>query len=164
MGTVSFDPREVRLGDWLDSLVVSVLGNLSAPGIYGNSANIRLDTRFDYQGTVSIDPKRLLRAASNVIANAIDAMPDGGTLAVSTALSSKEGEGCWEIEVEDTGSGIPAEMRPKIFEPFVSHGKERGTGLGLAVAKNLLKPMEARSTSKAGWKGKRQTTNPGRSS
>ena len=133
-GTVNFEPREVQLGDWLDRLVISLLGNLSAPGIHGNPIEIQLETQFDYRGMVNIDSERLRRAVSNIVANAIDAMPGGGTFTVRTKL----GGSCWEMELEDTGIGIPAEIRPKILEPFVSFGKEHGTGLGLAVVRNIV--------------------------
>jgi len=131
-GTVNFEPREVHLGDWLDSLVISVLGSLSAPGI--QDPRIQLETQFDYRGWVNIDSERLRRAVSNIVANAIDAMPGGGIFTVRTKL----GGSCWEMELEDTGIGIPAEIRPKILEPFVSFGKEHGTGLGLAVVRNIV--------------------------
>ena len=131
-GTVNFEPREVQLGDWLDSLVISVLGSLSASGV--QAPGIQLETQFDYRGMVNIDSERLRRAVSNIVANAIDAMPGGGTFTVRTKL----GGSCWEMELEDTGIGIPAEIRPKILEPFVSFGKEHGTGLGLAVVRNIV--------------------------
>ncbi len=141
-GTVNVEPREVELGDWLDNLLTSVLRKLSAPGIPRNldensnadSTRIRLETRFDYRGRVSIDSERLRRAVSNIVTNAVDAMPDGGTFTVRTKLS----EGYWEMELEDTGGGIPIEIRPKIMEPFLTFGKEYGTGLGLAVVQNIV--------------------------
>jgi signal transduction histidine kinase len=42
------------------------------------------------------------------------------------------------IRISDTGSGIPADILPKLFEPFVTHGKSHGTGLGMAIAKSVV--------------------------
>jgi two-component system, sporulation sensor kinase E len=71
----------------------------------------------------------------NLLINGIEAMPSGGTLRVSlnhNALYRKV-----VVHVEDTGEGIPAELMPRLFEPFAS-AKERGTGLGLAVSRRIL--------------------------
>ena len=71
---------------------------------------------------------------SNIVANAVDAMPEGGTFTVKTRLD----QDCWELELEDTGCGILVDMRPKALEPSVTFGKQHGTGLGLAVAQNIV--------------------------
>ncbi|MCK7485649.1 MAG: ATP-binding protein [Bacillus subtilis] len=72
----------------------------------------------------------------NLTLNAVDAMPDGGTLSVSSALMN----GSIVIRFADTGSGIPASDLPKIFDPFYTT-KEKGTGLGLAVSYSIIKKM-----------------------
>jgi signal transduction histidine kinase len=74
------------------------------------------------------DRHLLRRALVNLVLNAVDAMVDGGALVV-TACGSKGG---WELEVADSGPGLPADLQDRIFEPFVTT-KETGTGLGLAV-------------------------------
>jgi two-component system NtrC family sensor kinase len=66
--------------------------------------------------------------------NAIDAMSKGGKLKVKTILSGNSHE--VQIVVSDTGSGIPVEILPHIFEPFVS--TKESTGLGLAVAYGII--------------------------
>ena len=70
----------------------------------------------------------------NVLINAREAMPDGGTLTLTTRLGS---EGDVEIEVADTGSGIQADHLARIFEPFFTT-KAYGTGLGLTNVKRLV--------------------------
>lgn len=92
------------------------------------------------------DANKLKQVFLNLFMNAIDAMPSGGTLtvsvkqsAVSTQPSAKslQAEGCLLIAVQDTGCGISAEDLKHIFEPFFTK-KEKGTGLGLAVCKNII--------------------------
>lgn len=77
----------------------------------------------------------LQHAILNLVKNAFDAMPRGGTLTISTRYS----EGHVDVDVEDTGSGIPDEMRSRIFEPFFSTKPiHRGSGLGLIIAKEVV--------------------------
>jgi signal transduction histidine kinase len=71
----------------------------------------------------------------NLFMNAVDAMPDGGRLSVSTAFLAERNEVC--ISVADTGTGIAPAILPYIFEPFVT-GKEKGTGLGLSISYELV--------------------------
>jgi len=69
--------------------------------------------------------------------NAIDAMPRGGNLWVRTSVS-KDGQGL-VIEVRDDGSGIPPEILPQLFEPFMTTKETgKGVGLGLAVSKSIV--------------------------
>ncbi|MEJ2032292.1 MAG: ATP-binding protein [Deltaproteobacteria bacterium] len=89
----------------------------------------------------SLDPLRLdegllYRALLNILVNAVQAMPKGGTLRVTTRRPASLTVGA-VIEIEDTGSGMPAEKQKQIFNPFFTD-KYRGTGLGLAIAKNII--------------------------
>ena len=61
-------------------------------------------------------------------------MPDGGQIEVSTKLDKNE----VMISVRDSGLGIPDSLLEKIFEPFMTHGKKEGTGLGLTIAKKIV--------------------------
>jgi len=83
------------------------------------------------------DPSQIEQVLLAVIVNAADAMPKGGNLWVESHLS---GDGCKVvILVRDDGSGIPPEIMPKIFEPFVTtKDATHGTGLGLAVSRGII--------------------------
>ena len=70
------------------------------------------------------------RALSKVIANGIEALRDSGTINISARTDDES----VLIVVEDSGTGIPAEVRDNLFEPFVTCGKAEGLGLGLAIA------------------------------
>ncbi len=83
---------------------------------------------------------QLRQVMSNLVVNARDSMPDGGTLTIRTKhVPSKDGVHEFvRIAVVDTGSGIPKEVLPTIFEPFVSTKGEKGTGLGLWIVKGIV--------------------------
>ncbi len=80
-----------------------------------------------------LDPDQMRQVALNLVLNAGAAMGGEGTLTVSTAV----GEGDVEIRFEDTGPGIPEEIRDRIFEPFFTT-KPRGTGLGLPITRQIV--------------------------
>src|ERR1700748_1289312 len=80
----------------------------------------------------------MLQILSNVIANAIDAMRQGGSLKISTRqLISTSGDGI-QIGYGDKGTGIRRDHREKIFEPFFTTKGDLGTGIGLWVARQLV--------------------------
>lgn len=82
---------------------------------------------------VTADSRLMQRVFTNLILNALQAMPDGGTLTISAAAS----DGSVAISVHDTGVGIPEAMKDKLFSPLTT-GKAKGTGLGLAVVKRIV--------------------------
>jgi signal transduction histidine kinase len=82
---------------------------------------------------VRTDRFQLEEALRNLLTNAVEAMPDGGIIRVRTR--ARDGSG--EVTVADTGPGVPAEIRDRLFEPFVT-GRERGTGLGLAIVRSVV--------------------------
>ncbi|MDA8117473.1 MAG: PAS domain S-box protein [Actinomycetota bacterium] len=93
-----------------------------------------------------IDRQQLDQIIVNLAINANDAMPQGGTLTISTSLELADGEeadveygGKIAIEVADTGSGMPPEVVSRIFEPFfTTKPRGRGTGLGMAVVYGII--------------------------
>ena len=87
----------------------------------------------------------LREAAINLVFNAVDAMPEGGTIAVRTIspVSGVEGRSV-ELEVSDTGTGMDDEIRRRCLEPFFTTKGERGTGLGLAMVYGAAQRHKAR--------------------
>ena len=84
--------------------------------------------------TVTIDRTLLARALTNVIENALHAMPGAGRLSVVSRQASVDGRQALVVEVTDTGIGMDQDALNKIFEPYFST-KATGTGLGLTIAK-----------------------------
>jgi two-component system, NtrC family, nitrogen regulation sensor histidine kinase NtrY len=82
---------------------------------------------------IPADPELLHRALSNLVLNAMDAMPDGGTLTVRT----RQNDDGARIEVTDTGSGLTPEECERIFTPYYT-SKQHGTGLGLAIVQSVV--------------------------
>ena len=126
-GETRLNLEEVRINEWLESIADILRNNLAG-------ANIQLQTEFEYRGTVWIDQEKMRRVVMNMVSNAMDAMPDGGSLTISTA---RDGEN-WLLKLHDTGTGIPVEQRSKIFDLFASFGKKNGTGLGLAMVMDIV--------------------------
>jgi signal transduction histidine kinase len=119
---------------WLPSEVLaeSALWRWKAQG---GHEKLELETNF---GTglpaVNVDPDQVKEALVNLLINAREAMPDGGRLAVITRATDRA---YVEIEVADTGCGIPRTNLDRIFEPFFTT-KQYGTGLGLTNVKRLV--------------------------
>ena len=84
---------------------------------------------------VAGDPAELREALINLILNAVDAMPEGGTLTLSTTADA---DGRAELLVADTGTGMPEHVRQRIFDPFFTTKGPRGTGLGLSMTYGIL--------------------------
>jgi signal transduction histidine kinase len=93
--------------------------------------------KYHHQGTTVgwFDANRLERVVANLVLNACEAVsPDSGQVVITTTGD----QGCLQIRVWDNGPGIPAAIQDSVFEPFVSHGKTEGIGLGLAIAKKIV--------------------------
>ncbi|MDA1129708.1 MAG: GAF domain-containing sensor histidine kinase [Chloroflexi bacterium] len=126
-GEIRFAHEEVQFDEWLESIAEILRQSLS-------KAKIQLETEFECKGKVWLDREKMRRVVLNIASNAKDAMPDGGTLTIST---SQDGEN-WRLDIHDTGTGIPVENRSKIFELFATFGKQNGTGLGLAMVDEII--------------------------
>jgi signal transduction histidine kinase len=77
---------------------------------------------------------RVERVFMNLAGNALEVMPNGGEIRIQARDLGDE----IEIEVADTGPGIPTELRTQLFQPFVTHGKKNGLGLGLALSRQTI--------------------------
>ena len=89
---------------------------------------------------VNIDKNRTEQVLVNVMMNAIDAMAGkGGTLTIRTFEEAREGRSLVVCEIDDTGGGIPDDIRNKIFDPFFTTKRDRGgTGLGLPIVRTIM--------------------------
>jgi PAS domain S-box-containing protein len=86
--------------------------------------------------TIQGRPAALAELMTNLILNALDAMPDGGTLTIATR---SERAGPVTITVADTGIGMPEAVKQRVFEPFFSTKGEAGSGLGLSMAYSIVR-------------------------
>ncbi len=114
----------------LSQLLVSVFQTIDLPE--------KIILKVDVKGFPKIrtDPTLLRRALTNLVNNAVQAMPEGGNL----ELTAHKHEDRAVITVADTGKGIPEEIKPKLFTPLVTT-KAKGQGLGLAVVKRLVEAL-----------------------
>ncbi len=95
---------------------------------------------------IRVDPMRLEQALTEIVSNALDAMPGGGRLTIEArpeAGEAGEAGGGVTIEITDSGGGIPAHILPSVCEPFFTTRSE-GTGLGLAIAKRYVEETGGR--------------------
>ncbi len=83
---------------------------------------------------IMVDPDHLKRILLNLMQNSIQAMPQGGTISLSWETENSD---C-RLFIEDSGPGIPREVRDTVFQPFYTT-REKGIGLGLSIVKNLVK-------------------------
>ena len=98
-------------------------------------SNIRITHNREGLTDAWFDSKKLERATHNLILNACEAVsPESGKIEIRTVRSGDS----VEIFIADNGQGIPETIRDSVFQPFVSHGKENGTGLGLSVALKVI--------------------------
>jgi signal transduction histidine kinase len=96
---------------------------------------VRIAVRQEGNSTGWFDTKKLERVLYNLLLNACEASAgDNGRVSVDL----REIPGGLQIRVSDNGRGIPESIRGKLFEPFISHGKENGTGLGLTVVQKIV--------------------------
>ncbi|HEU4402308.1 MAG TPA: ATP-binding protein [Candidatus Polarisedimenticolia bacterium] len=96
---------------------------------------VRLALDLDEKAYVSVDAPRMLRALHNLLANSLDALRGGGG---SIDIRCQRRESCWRLSLRDSGCGMPEEVRRRVFEPFFSHGKPNGTGLGMAIVRKII--------------------------
>jgi signal transduction histidine kinase len=127
-GRITLRPVSCDLPAFLDGVLDVLRVDFSDRGI-------EVAVEWGYTGRVTIDPDRMAQVVYNIAANARDAMPEGGRLTVATRRAGE-----WvEMRFTDTGPGVPEGIVGRIFEPFFSYGKREGAGLGLAVARRIVR-------------------------
>jgi signal transduction histidine kinase len=87
---------------------------------------------------VNASKGQLQQVFLNLIINAAEAMPDGGTLTIHSVVEGSPDEERLAVYFTDTGSGIPENIQEKIFESFLTD-KPEGTGLGLSIVKRIMR-------------------------
>jgi signal transduction histidine kinase len=114
-------------------------------GAKAKSQNVKLQTDFENNlPKLTFDPAELRQLLLNVVMNALQAMPEGGTLSIKTHQLTEGGPNYTSgfnrllIQVEDEGAGIVSDLHDKVFEPFFTT-KAGGTGLGLAICNSIVK-------------------------
>lgn len=96
--------------------------------------NVALVLKIEAPQEVLMEYARMERVFHNLLENALEMMPAGGSIIVTTHPN----ETSVEVTIEDTGPGISPEIRDQLFQPFVSYGKKNGLGLGLALSRQTV--------------------------
>jgi len=133
--------REIRLElteESPKSIIKKALGMIKIPD------NVEILDFSRAEPKAEVDSGKMNRVFSNIIKNAIDAMPDGGKL----TITSKESNGNLEMSFTDTGIGMPREVLQKIWIPFFTT-KARGMGLGLPICKKIIEAHKGEITVKS---------------
>jgi signal transduction histidine kinase/ActR/RegA family two-component response regulator len=104
----------------------------------GKGLSIEVDTQFAHTATIDGNAAELREALTNLIINAVDAMPKGGRLSFRARDERVDERDMVRVEVSDTGQGIPREVQAQIFDPFFSTKGNLGTGLGLSITYGIV--------------------------
>lgn len=126
-GVSQLNFQKVAYGDFLQEVLVFLQRDFE-------KRNISLLNENSFESEIEIDADKITRMLMNIAGNSADAMPDGGKFFVRSRQSGTS----LMIELEDTGTGMPEEIRRRIFEPFVTYGKKHGTGLGMSIVKKIV--------------------------
>lgn len=126
--------RTAKIEDELSDLNETLTGALSLIFARAKTQNVEIVSEMSADlPRIPANRNKLQQALINLANNAIDAMPKGGTLTVGTSLSDRN-TGYVEINVRDTGHGIPKEIQARVMEPFFTTKETgKGTGLGLSL-------------------------------
>ncbi len=122
--------ESVDLNELIRETVALFDAQLHAPDGPTITADLRLDSGLP---PVQADPEQIRRVLQNLLLNAIDAMPEGGTISVATRREN----GATQLEITDTGQGLTKEECSRLFTPYYT-SKQHGTGLGLAIVQSVI--------------------------
>jgi len=121
----------------MNRLVQEVVGFLS---LKGRQPEIRVAFRLGTIPAIQGSALELKEVLLNLLLNALDAMPSGGMLTITTRALNEEGsQPAIELQVQDSGVGMPDDVRLRAFDPFFTTKEEHGTGLGLAVSYGIIR-------------------------
>ena len=119
-------PETCRLSE-----VIGAAVEAQAPAAEQNRVEIQMT--IDPSIELPVEPARMERVFLNLIGNAIEAMPEGGRI----DIAAERGDHTVVVRVDDTGPGVPPSVRQRLFQPFVTSGKN-GLGLGLALSRQTV--------------------------
>ena len=119
-----------------------------------SAKHIDLRKRLTADVSADVHAGDMLQVFSNLIDNAVDALPENGTLCVRVRRSASEAH----VTVADNGPGIPALILTRIFDPFFTTKKEHGTGLGLSISKSIVEKHHGRIHSRTTMRPSRNGT------
>jgi signal transduction histidine kinase len=91
---------------------------------------------------INADRHKLMRTVQNIVNNALDALKGKPEVVIRVITGLHEGMA--QIRIIDNGPGIPEQIRARLFEPFVTHGKKNGTGLGMAIVKSVVEAHQGK--------------------
>ena len=142
-GKIHIEEQKTNLADVFHDLKDIISGQIDAKQL-----QLRMDILNVVDEDVYCDKTRLTQVLLNLLSNAIKFTPAGGAVSIRVAQlpDAPEGEGLYEIRVRDTGIGMSAEFAAHIFEPFEREqtavvSRTQGTGLGMAISKNIIEMM-----------------------
>ena len=147
--------RAARLADQLRSCAEPTAGRRSSMALGALVEKVACDCRdtlppnirleevvADADSPLSVAPAAVRTALTSICTNAREAMPDGGTLTVAARKTTRarSGRECefGQIDITDTGAGMPEDVLPKIFDPFFSTKQTVGVGIGLPVSRRII--------------------------
>lgn len=124
-------PTELLLHELIEEVLTVYQSNLQRK-------SISVERDFNDRRPVMVSRGEMIQVFSNVIANSIAAMPQGGSIQIEVKETAGSGDPSVAVAIRDEGTGIKEENLPRIFEPFFTTKGSLGTGIGLWVAKQLV--------------------------
>jgi signal transduction histidine kinase len=126
-GTIRLHPQPTSARRLLELLEEEILNQVRSP-------SLKIEVHLETIESLIVDESRLVRCLANIVKNAKEAVGETGFVTIRVSDVDPN----MHIAVSDDGPGVPDEIRGRIFEPFVTHGKKDGTGLGMAIAKSTV--------------------------
>jgi signal transduction histidine kinase len=130
----------------VDECLADVLG-------VGTSSPVTFEYRFSHDRDVLVDPPRIQRVFANIVGNAIEAMPSGGTIRFETASRREQDRSVVEFVIANDGPPIPPGDVGHVFDLSYTRSKRGGTGFGLAIAQRIVASHGGRIACRSGANG-----------
>jgi len=127
--------KKENLSDIINKLIVRY-------DLVFNSYNIKINNNIEKNTNIKTEKNRLIQVLDHVTSNAINSMPEGGTLTFNSKIVKKEDQNFIQISITDTGKGLTREQIDRLFDEFYKTDESRhkldSTGLGLAICKKII--------------------------